>query len=556
MVGWDNTARRQNGAVIFEGGTPEAYERWLRRTVESVSDVRHEENLIFVAAWNEWAEGNHLEPDRHYGRGYLEATRRALGGTGPVGQEPAESAATATGPEVGAGPPDLDPDSAAGHAFRLVQDVVTDRRRVVEIGEATPGMAAACAAAGIAYEPIATGAGDVAVDSLLHRLDDGGEPGALLLNGCLERWSEPHRVLPALSNWACQHGGPALVASVANIAHFDTGLLLLCGRWDGAEGEATRAYTRRMLEQLFERCGWTMVADDDRSSVLSPHHPAALTEELPEAMTGALRVLAQAYNPDWAVEHFVWAMTPVGADDVPASFADAVGGPTEVTVADLSPDAPLAVNQYFSSIGLLSGPTHLQVENRLRRSRTQTVRKRIRRALVEFVLPERWAEELPLLADTVDDLAELYLTRSDMVTKFGNEENFDATGYVEWAINDQPMVAAAVTRLSAELRTEATEAIRTALSASTVDGDKIEAAADVLADLYVGRFDLRYTVGNGTAVDAAKLLAWAAATDESTDGSAHRLAPYRRLIESAASPPTAPATKRRPGLPDRHRSRP
>jgi hypothetical protein len=554
MAGWDNTARRPSGAEIFQGATPQAYERWLRRTIESVSDVRDEENLIFVTAWNEWAEGNHLEPDRHYGRAYLEATRRALGGAVPAGAEPVDPSETAAAADGGDGPETLDADSAAGHAFRLVRDVMTDRRRVVEIGTATPGVAAACAGAGIDYEPIDPDTGDSPEETLLPRLEEGGDPGALLLSGALERWPEPHRLLAALSNWACDHGSPPLVVSVANIAHFDTGLLLLCGRWDPAEADAVRSYTRPVLERLFERCGWAVVAGDDHTSGLPPLDPAALAGELPEAMTGALVVLAEAYNPDWAVEHFVWALRPVGVDQAPASYADAVGGPAEPQAEDRASDAPLAVSRYFSSIGLLSGPTHARMEDQLRRNRTQTVRKKIRRALVEFALPERWAEELPLLADTVDDLAELYLFRSDMVTQFGNEETFDATRYVEWAINDQPMVAAAVDRLSAEVRREATEAIRTELSASTVDRDKLDAATDVLADLYVGRFDLRYTVGNGTAVDAAKLLAWAAATDESTDSAAARLAPYLRLIDSALNPPAAPPAKRRPGLP--YRSRP
>ena len=83
MVGWDNTARRPYGATIFEGATPEVYERWLRGTVRLVADVPEEENYVFLLAWNEWAEGNHLEPDHQYGRAWLEATRDVLVDDGP-----------------------------------------------------------------------------------------------------------------------------------------------------------------------------------------------------------------------------------------------------------------------------------------------------------------------------------------------------------------------------------------------------------------------------------------------------------------------------------------
>jgi lipopolysaccharide biosynthesis protein len=82
MTGWDNTARRRLRSHVFDGATPEHYEVWLRRLIAYTR--RHHQGdarLIFVNAWNEWAEGAYLEPDETFRHGYLEATRRALRAT-------------------------------------------------------------------------------------------------------------------------------------------------------------------------------------------------------------------------------------------------------------------------------------------------------------------------------------------------------------------------------------------------------------------------------------------------------------------------------------------
>lgn len=79
MPSWDNTARRQNDGHIFIRSDPERYELWLRHMVDKTRQFHvGEERILFVNAWNEWAEGAYLEPDRKYGRQYLEATRAAL----------------------------------------------------------------------------------------------------------------------------------------------------------------------------------------------------------------------------------------------------------------------------------------------------------------------------------------------------------------------------------------------------------------------------------------------------------------------------------------------
>ena len=79
--GWDNSPRRKRGAIILRGSTPKLYRRWLEATLARFEPYGPGENLVFINAWNEWGEGNHLEPDKRWGRAYLEATRRALRGT-------------------------------------------------------------------------------------------------------------------------------------------------------------------------------------------------------------------------------------------------------------------------------------------------------------------------------------------------------------------------------------------------------------------------------------------------------------------------------------------
>lgn len=78
---WDNTARTGSRAVIVLGSSPENYQHWLAETVRRTrEDFPDGERLVFINAWNEWAEGCHLEPDRKYGRAFLEATRDARDG--------------------------------------------------------------------------------------------------------------------------------------------------------------------------------------------------------------------------------------------------------------------------------------------------------------------------------------------------------------------------------------------------------------------------------------------------------------------------------------------
>ncbi len=80
--GFDNTARRQSGGVILRDSTPASYARWLSTVVHANCspglNQTPEAEFVFINAWNEWAEGNHLEPCQKWQRAYLEVTRDAL----------------------------------------------------------------------------------------------------------------------------------------------------------------------------------------------------------------------------------------------------------------------------------------------------------------------------------------------------------------------------------------------------------------------------------------------------------------------------------------------
>jgi hypothetical protein len=73
---WDNSARRYRGATIVQNSTPQLYEQWLREAVQRSVPDSDQQTTVFINAWNEWAEGCHLEPCQKWGRQYLEATKR------------------------------------------------------------------------------------------------------------------------------------------------------------------------------------------------------------------------------------------------------------------------------------------------------------------------------------------------------------------------------------------------------------------------------------------------------------------------------------------------
>jgi lipopolysaccharide biosynthesis protein len=76
---WDNTPRSGRNGVVLVGATPELFRRVLNTAIDALEDRPLDQRLLFLKSWNEWAEGNHLEPDQRFGTGFLQTIAEALG---------------------------------------------------------------------------------------------------------------------------------------------------------------------------------------------------------------------------------------------------------------------------------------------------------------------------------------------------------------------------------------------------------------------------------------------------------------------------------------------
>ena len=77
FVDWDNTPRYGKKGKVIQGATPEKFYHYMKQQIIHARED-YKKDMLFLFAWNEWAEGGYMEPDEKYGYGYLEAMKKAL----------------------------------------------------------------------------------------------------------------------------------------------------------------------------------------------------------------------------------------------------------------------------------------------------------------------------------------------------------------------------------------------------------------------------------------------------------------------------------------------
>ncbi|MBS0174816.1 MAG: glycoside hydrolase family 99-like domain-containing protein [Nitrospira sp.] len=80
LPNWDNTPRSGMRGLVFHNATPELFRSLLHEAISRVAARPDDERIVFLKAWNEWAEGNYVEPDQKWGRAWLEAIREEVSG--------------------------------------------------------------------------------------------------------------------------------------------------------------------------------------------------------------------------------------------------------------------------------------------------------------------------------------------------------------------------------------------------------------------------------------------------------------------------------------------
>ncbi len=75
---WDNTPRSGVRGFVFHNSTPELFRIHLKEAIAQVYEMPNDKKVVFVKSWNEWAEGNYLEPDQKFGKAFLEVIKEEM----------------------------------------------------------------------------------------------------------------------------------------------------------------------------------------------------------------------------------------------------------------------------------------------------------------------------------------------------------------------------------------------------------------------------------------------------------------------------------------------
>ncbi|MBQ2589186.1 MAG: glycoside hydrolase family 99-like domain-containing protein, partial [Prevotella sp.] len=76
--GWDRTPRTGDQEGVYVNVTPDNFQKHISQALKIIENKPEEHRILFLRSWNEWAEGNYVEPDLRYGHGFLDALKNTI----------------------------------------------------------------------------------------------------------------------------------------------------------------------------------------------------------------------------------------------------------------------------------------------------------------------------------------------------------------------------------------------------------------------------------------------------------------------------------------------
>lgn len=78
MPNWDHTPRSVDGGIVLHNSTPELFKKHAEAILETTRNKEDKNKIVFLKSWNEWGEGNYMEPDLKFGKGYIKALKEVI----------------------------------------------------------------------------------------------------------------------------------------------------------------------------------------------------------------------------------------------------------------------------------------------------------------------------------------------------------------------------------------------------------------------------------------------------------------------------------------------
>ena len=75
---WDRTPRAGSKTEIVTSSSPDKFQHYTEQAIQIIANKQPEHQILFLKSWNEWGEGNYVEPDQKFGHGWLQAIRNAM----------------------------------------------------------------------------------------------------------------------------------------------------------------------------------------------------------------------------------------------------------------------------------------------------------------------------------------------------------------------------------------------------------------------------------------------------------------------------------------------